>query len=210
LRQIAAYPRSARKRQDRPVTPEVAGSSPVAPAKVPANRHLLLPGLAQSTAGLPTDPALIPHAGSKCDSGPVKGWKWPHFCCSSRHRPTCRRSSHPAQIPREKRAVTGKDPFCHAEQADMLLINAADAVRLPGARLGRCARMPLETRQLGSLGPPGAPRESSAHDRLLNDESADRPAGAHRGGLPRTLRAFVLSVTTLLGNGEDALARARV
>jgi hypothetical protein len=31
LPQIPAYPRSARKRQDRPVTPEVAGSSPVAP-----------------------------------------------------------------------------------------------------------------------------------------------------------------------------------
>jgi hypothetical protein len=30
---IPAYPRSARKRQDRPVTPEVAGSSPVAPVK---------------------------------------------------------------------------------------------------------------------------------------------------------------------------------
>jgi hypothetical protein len=29
---IAAYPRSGRKRHDRPVTPEVAGSSPVAPA----------------------------------------------------------------------------------------------------------------------------------------------------------------------------------
>jgi hypothetical protein len=32
LAQIPAYSRSARKRQDRPVTPEVAGSSPVAPA----------------------------------------------------------------------------------------------------------------------------------------------------------------------------------
>src|SRR5439155_19116268 len=30
---IPAYPRSARKRHDRPVTPEVAGSSPVAPVK---------------------------------------------------------------------------------------------------------------------------------------------------------------------------------
>src|SRR6266496_4424132 len=30
---IPADPRSARKRQDRPVTPEVAGSSPVAPVK---------------------------------------------------------------------------------------------------------------------------------------------------------------------------------
>ena len=34
---IPAYPRLERKRQDRPVTPEVAGSRPVAPAKVPAN-----------------------------------------------------------------------------------------------------------------------------------------------------------------------------
>jgi hypothetical protein len=32
--EIPAYPRSTRKRHDRPVTPEVAGSSPVAPAKV--------------------------------------------------------------------------------------------------------------------------------------------------------------------------------
>jgi hypothetical protein len=31
---IPAYPRQERKRQDRPVTPEVAGSSPVAPVKV--------------------------------------------------------------------------------------------------------------------------------------------------------------------------------
>jgi hypothetical protein len=30
---IPAYPRVGRKRQDRPVTPEVAGSSPVAPVK---------------------------------------------------------------------------------------------------------------------------------------------------------------------------------
>src|SRR5207237_10458845 len=40
---IPAYPRSCRKRHDRPVTPEVAGSSPVAPVKVTANRPLLLP-----------------------------------------------------------------------------------------------------------------------------------------------------------------------
>ena len=31
LSEIPVYPRSARKRHDRPVTPEVAGSSPVAP-----------------------------------------------------------------------------------------------------------------------------------------------------------------------------------
>jgi hypothetical protein len=35
--EIPAYPRSARKRQDRPVTPEVAGSSPVAPVKALQN-----------------------------------------------------------------------------------------------------------------------------------------------------------------------------
>jgi hypothetical protein len=39
---IPAYPRPARKRQDRPVTPEVAGSSPVAPVKRPGNLHILL------------------------------------------------------------------------------------------------------------------------------------------------------------------------
>jgi hypothetical protein len=36
LQGIPAYPRSARKRQDRPVTPEVAGSSPIAPVSLPA------------------------------------------------------------------------------------------------------------------------------------------------------------------------------
>jgi len=77
---IPAYPRPARKRQDRPVTPEVAGSSPVAPVKVPANRPLLLPDLAQSTAGLPIVPALIPQASSRFDSGPTKRWKSAHFC----------------------------------------------------------------------------------------------------------------------------------
>ena len=34
---IPAYPRPPRKDQDRPVTPEVAGSSPVAPVKIPVN-----------------------------------------------------------------------------------------------------------------------------------------------------------------------------
>jgi hypothetical protein len=65
---IPAYPRSTRKRHDRPVTPEVAGSSPVAPvfrntckaaclvACVGANRgseiHRLLPGLFCAGKGL--------------------------------------------------------------------------------------------------------------------------------------------------------------
>jgi hypothetical protein len=35
----------------RPVTPEVAGSSPVAPAKSPANLHFLLPARRKTTAG---------------------------------------------------------------------------------------------------------------------------------------------------------------
>jgi hypothetical protein len=38
--EIPAYPRSARKRHDRAVTPEVAGSSPVAPVKSPQIRNL--------------------------------------------------------------------------------------------------------------------------------------------------------------------------
>jgi hypothetical protein len=36
---IPAYSRSARKRHDRPVTPEVAGSSPVAPVSFAARRR---------------------------------------------------------------------------------------------------------------------------------------------------------------------------
>ena len=44
--------------QDRPVTPEVAGSSPVAPVKVPANRHLLSPLDRRPFL----HPAWIPHA----------------------------------------------------------------------------------------------------------------------------------------------------
>jgi hypothetical protein len=40
---ILADPRPARQHQDRPVTPEVvAGSSPGASVKIPANRHLVL------------------------------------------------------------------------------------------------------------------------------------------------------------------------
>src|SRR5918992_4183481 len=47
----------------RPVTPEVAGSSPVAPAKDSLQIGVfLLPVLAQATAGFPTGHALIPHA----------------------------------------------------------------------------------------------------------------------------------------------------
>jgi hypothetical protein len=49
---IPAYPRSARKRHDRPVTPEVAGSSPVAPVKLPANGSIVLSGKAQRSTRL--------------------------------------------------------------------------------------------------------------------------------------------------------------
>jgi hypothetical protein len=45
-RVIPAYPRRARGHHDRPVTPEVAGSSPVAPVKLPANWHIVLSVLA--------------------------------------------------------------------------------------------------------------------------------------------------------------------
>ena len=51
-REIPARSRSARNHQDRPVTPEVAGSSPVAPVQnIPANQYILLPVLTQTTAG---------------------------------------------------------------------------------------------------------------------------------------------------------------
>jgi hypothetical protein len=51
-----AYPCSARKRQDRPVTPEVAGSSPVAPAqKYPAKPPLVL----SRKAGKPQSESIV-------------------------------------------------------------------------------------------------------------------------------------------------------
>ena len=59
---IPADPRSAQKCHDRPVTPEVAGSSPVAPVENVLQIGFLLPILAQSTAGFLTGHALIPHA----------------------------------------------------------------------------------------------------------------------------------------------------
>jgi hypothetical protein len=43
----------------------------------------------------------------------------------------------------------------HAERADRLLIKAADAVRLLGAHLGQCARMPLEDSPARQPGPSG-------------------------------------------------------
>ena len=55
---IPAYSRSARKHHDRPITPEVAGSSPVAPAKSPANRHIS----SQLDRRPFAHPAQIPHA----------------------------------------------------------------------------------------------------------------------------------------------------
>jgi len=51
VREIPAYSRSAPRQQDRPVTPEVAGSSPVAPVNSLQISYLLLPRQAQTTAG---------------------------------------------------------------------------------------------------------------------------------------------------------------
>jgi len=76
----------------RAVTPEVAGSSPVAPAKVPPNLGLLLPGLAQSTAGLQTDLALIPLAGYQVRLRFGKGLEIGIFLLLVQAPTTCRRS----------------------------------------------------------------------------------------------------------------------
>jgi hypothetical protein len=48
---IPAYPRRDRKRHARPVTPEVAGSSPVAPRRKDLQIGMFVATLAQSTAG---------------------------------------------------------------------------------------------------------------------------------------------------------------
>ncbi len=61
---IPAYTHSARKRQDRPVTPEVAGSSPVAPVSLAQSACKLGRSVAYRDANdrrLPGQPAHIPH-----------------------------------------------------------------------------------------------------------------------------------------------------
>jgi hypothetical protein len=49
---IPAYSRPSRNNQDRPVTPEVAGSSPVAPVKIPAKWHIALSGRTRKSGRL--------------------------------------------------------------------------------------------------------------------------------------------------------------
>jgi hypothetical protein len=58
---IPAHSRSASKRQDRPVTPEVAGSSPVAPVKYLQNALLCCLSW-RTRPPASSDPAHIPHA----------------------------------------------------------------------------------------------------------------------------------------------------
>src|SRR6266536_4716389 len=58
---IPAYPHSARKRQDRPVTPEVAGSSPVAPAENILQIHIFCCLHRRKRPPVSPHPALIPH-----------------------------------------------------------------------------------------------------------------------------------------------------
>jgi hypothetical protein len=60
LPEIPANPRPGRKRHDRPVTPEVAGSSPVAPVKS-CKSGCSVAGLGASDRQTPAHPAEIPH-----------------------------------------------------------------------------------------------------------------------------------------------------
>ncbi len=63
---IPAYSRSARNHQDRPVTPEVAGSSPVAPVENCLQVASFLPRWAQTTADFSrsrADPAAVAEVG---------------------------------------------------------------------------------------------------------------------------------------------------
>jgi hypothetical protein len=69
---IPAYPRLARKHQDRPVTPEVAGSSPVAPVKLPANQHVVLSALTPEFGRLHKRCSGRPETGEKGPGNPVR------------------------------------------------------------------------------------------------------------------------------------------
>src|SRR5688500_18907434 len=81
---IPAYSGPARTYQDRPVTPEVAGSSPVAPVKVPVKRVLLfaLRGASDlgpqeiprtSRTGIPADSRPEPVIPATCSAGQIAG-----------------------------------------------------------------------------------------------------------------------------------------
>ncbi len=96
---IPACPRPAREYQDRPVTPEVAGSSPVPPVKVAANRHLLLPCGAQLTAGFASSRA-DPARGSACNRR-----KEPAVAANPRRRMTGRGGRRSCRARSEERRV---------------------------------------------------------------------------------------------------------
>jgi hypothetical protein len=72
---LATNPRLARASPGKPsraVTPEVAGSSPVAPVlrlQRPANMHVLLSAKARTTAGFPFHPAHIAHGNPRSKPG---------------------------------------------------------------------------------------------------------------------------------------------
>ena len=70
--QIAAYPRSSRNRQDRPVTPEVAGSTFGRSRKAPANRKALRCPIGCKRPPASPHLARIAHAESPPRAGPTR------------------------------------------------------------------------------------------------------------------------------------------
>jgi hypothetical protein len=63
---IPAYPRSARKRHDRPVTPEVAGSSPVAPVSKSACKSAFTVACLDGATGFDYTPTTHEPGYSRC------------------------------------------------------------------------------------------------------------------------------------------------
>jgi hypothetical protein len=93
------HPFSAVPSRTRPVKPEVAGSSPVAPVEKTPQFGILLSVLAQSAVGFPTGHALIPHANPDAVPVSVKPCKSP--CSAAGHG--VRVLGHAAVIPQANR-----------------------------------------------------------------------------------------------------------
>jgi hypothetical protein len=123
---IPAYSRSARNCHDRPVTPEVAGSSPVAPVKSLQISRFCCPSRRKRPPAF-TDPAHIPHGNPPLEPGRSREFPQPfgrpdrpevasrtsaEYACLQVFRPARQRPA--ASIPHRSRTPSQRGPHCSA------------------------------------------------------------------------------------------------
>jgi hypothetical protein len=188
---IPAYPRSARKRHHRPVTPEVAGSSPVAPVKA-LQSTCFLAGLGANDRRPRVFPAHIPPgnprkkpAGAANSRKPIVPADKPEVAVwADTKRPVCRdfrldrqRASlpsreHPAGEARSSRSdcchrpATGREPVTRERDGRVRRARARGRSGRWGRRgLGACARPAVRVAGAAPRRPPRASRQGGATPR---------------------------------------------